>query len=208
MPLDERAMLSVRRDGVEPPQLGSGWVTATWARQCPADACCFSSSTGGSRTHNHGHLKSVALPVGVPCLVFICKHRMSDCVPIPFSNQTTNDHQIEKASPMGFEPTVSCVTGRRALRCSTRTYFLFPYVSTCLECQLKIDARHTCPCFRVRSTQSRNRTCKPSGLSRAALPVGVSGRLFLCYRLRPSSSLIGRRSQLLPGWNRTIVSWM
>ena len=28
------------------------------------------------------------------------------------------------APPIGFEPTISCVTGRRALRCSTRAYFL------------------------------------------------------------------------------------
>ena len=40
----------VRRDGVEPPMPEGGWVTATWARQCPADAGCF-NSTGGSRTH-------------------------------------------------------------------------------------------------------------------------------------------------------------
>ena len=37
-PLEERAVLSVRRAGVEPAQQSSGWVTATWARQCPADA--------------------------------------------------------------------------------------------------------------------------------------------------------------------------
>jgi hypothetical protein len=29
----------VRRDGVEPPKPFGVWVTATWARQCPADAC-------------------------------------------------------------------------------------------------------------------------------------------------------------------------
>ena len=38
-PLEERAILEgVRRDGVEPPIPEGGWVTATWARQCPADA--------------------------------------------------------------------------------------------------------------------------------------------------------------------------
>ena len=30
--------VSVRRDGVEPPQPEGGWVTATGAHQCPADA--------------------------------------------------------------------------------------------------------------------------------------------------------------------------
>ena len=43
-------MLSVRRAGVEPAHPGGGCFTGSWARQCPADACC-SSSTGGSRTH-------------------------------------------------------------------------------------------------------------------------------------------------------------
>lgn len=31
------------------------------------------------------------------------------------------DYHLLTASPIGFEPTTSCVTGKRALRCSTRT---------------------------------------------------------------------------------------
>ncbi len=61
------ASQKVRRAGVEPAKPEGGWVTATGARQCPADAC--SSDTGGSRTHNHQGLSLAALPVGVPCLI-------------------------------------------------------------------------------------------------------------------------------------------
>lgn len=39
----------MRRAGVEPAQPAGGWVTATEARQCPADA--FLSTLGGIRTH-------------------------------------------------------------------------------------------------------------------------------------------------------------
>jgi hypothetical protein len=48
-PLDH-GIMSVTEAGVEPAQPEGGWVTATGARQCPADA--YSSSTGGSRTHS------------------------------------------------------------------------------------------------------------------------------------------------------------
>lgn len=58
----------VRRAGIEPAQLESGWFTATWARQCPADA--FSSLRARVRVETiarHGGLSSVALPAYVPC---------------------------------------------------------------------------------------------------------------------------------------------
>ena len=87
-------MLSVRRAGVEPAKPEGGWVTATWACQCPTDACC-SSSTGGSRTHIHQGLNLVALPH--------LAHRA-----------------VLSAPPIGFEPTISCVTGRRALLAAPR----------------------------------------------------------------------------------------
>ena len=53
---------------------------------------------GVEPTNNHEGLSFAALPVCVP-------RRL-----------------IRKASPIGFEPTTSCVTGKRALRCSTRTF--------------------------------------------------------------------------------------
>ena len=83
-PLEERAVLSVRRDGVEPPKPGGGWVTATWARQCPADAyfvlgyrpalaCLWVkhvrlpvARVGVEPTNNHEGLSFAALPVCVP----------------------------------------------------------------------------------------------------------------------------------------------
>ena len=63
-------------------------------------AASVASSTGGSRTHRQSRRFEL--------------RRFSICVPC---------HVVE-ASPMGFEPTISCVTGRRALRCSARTLCL------------------------------------------------------------------------------------
>jgi hypothetical protein len=85
----------VRRDGVEPPEPEDGWITATGACQCPTDACC-SSSTGGSRTHKRSRRFELRRFTGLRT-VLLCR-----------------------ASPMGFEPTISCVTGRRALRTAPR----------------------------------------------------------------------------------------
>ena len=74
-----------------------GWVTATWARQCPADACCSLFEWHGSESNrqNHQGLSLAALPVCVPC-------------------------HILKASPAGFEPAISTVTGWRALQAAPR----------------------------------------------------------------------------------------
>ena len=57
----------MRRDGVGPPVPEGGWVTATWARQCPADAWFLSDGTIGIRTHTHQVLSLAARPIGVPC---------------------------------------------------------------------------------------------------------------------------------------------
>lgn len=46
----------MRRAGVEPAKPEGGWVTATEARQCPADAS-YSIDTGGSRTHRTRRFK-------------------------------------------------------------------------------------------------------------------------------------------------------
>ena len=95
LPVAYRAgLFSVPRAGVEPAKPEGGWVTATGARQCPADA--YSSGSGGGRTHS-----------------------------IP-------------GSKPGWS--ANCLPSRRFV-----------------------------------STQSRDRTCKHPGLSRAALPIGVSG---------------------------------
>jgi hypothetical protein len=56
--------------------------------------------TGGIRTHTHQGLSLAARPVGVPCLSLV------------FPNHP--------APPMGFEPTVSTLTGWRALRAAPR----------------------------------------------------------------------------------------
>ena len=166
-PLDERAMLSVRRDGVEPP--GSGRTTGLQpAGPANAQPTHVVSSTGGSRTHK----RSPRFELGR----FTCL-------------RTAPNRQ---ASPVGLEPTISTVTGWRALLAALRGRDVYvavaqvgvePTASLVLsQGGLPITYRAVCRC----STQSRSRTCKHSGLSRVALPVGVSGR-------RQSS----------PGWTRT-----
>ena len=45
-----------------------GWVTATWARQCPADAYLFFEwHEWESNPQTHEGLSFAALPVCVPC---------------------------------------------------------------------------------------------------------------------------------------------
>jgi hypothetical protein len=63
-----RFELKMRRAGVEPALPTGGWVTATWARQCPADAICLmSSGTSGSRTHRSRRFELRRFAVCVPC---------------------------------------------------------------------------------------------------------------------------------------------
>ena len=88
-------LTKVGRDGVEPPQPAGGWVTATWALQCPAGAVRMSND-------------EIRFPrrTALPSRLFSKKGVVAVAL---------------QASPMGFEPTTSGVTGRRALPCSTRT---------------------------------------------------------------------------------------
>ena len=142
-----------------------------------------------------------------------------------------------KASPIGFEPTISCVTGRRALRCSTRTNCmqvaqagfepaasLRPTFGRCpSQSGLPIAYRAIC----VVSAQSRSRTCKHSAThaerrcpSRVGLPVGVSRRRCLSrpggtrtpdrLLVREQPSPLGHRTILLSGptGNHTRISGM
>ena len=100
-PIDERAV-SVRRAGVEPAMPEGGWVTATWARQCPADANSFSvARVGVEPTDVHqgfGHHAQRG------------RGRFTSLRTVP----------SPQASPMGFEPTIFAVTGRRALQAAPR----------------------------------------------------------------------------------------
>lgn len=72
LPSPPSALAAVRRAGVEPALPEGGWVTATWARPCPADAKSFvneRSDTGRSRTDRQHHpgLSWAAFPLCVPC---------------------------------------------------------------------------------------------------------------------------------------------
>lgn len=83
-----------------------------------------SDGTGGIRTRTHQDLSLAARPVGVPCL-------------------------ISSAPPMGFEPTVSTLTGCRALRAAPRgrvvraDEILVGQDSSCRSCRPRQDK--SCP---------------------------------------------------------------
>src|SRR5688572_13439367 len=97
-------MRLVRRAGVEPAQPEGGWVTATEARQCPADAD-HEWHRRGSNPCIHSlyrlrPLSSLSLG-GLSCWFELRRFAGLRTVPFP------------KASPAGFEPAIFAVTGRR-----------------------------------------------------------------------------------------------
>jgi hypothetical protein len=108
---------------------------------------------------------------------------------------------------MGFEPTISCVTGRRALQAAPRGRIALSVAQVGVEptaslvlSQGGLPVAYRADC--VFSTQSRNRTCKHTGLSRAALPVGISGRIYSVVPAgiefpgcEPSVVAVGRRDR-------------
>ena len=99
-PIDERAV-AVRRAGVEPAMPEGGWVTATWAHQCPADATC---QAGGCGRETGGRMTRPATA-------------LSNCLP-PASG--LRPPACSQASPAGFEPAISTLTGWRALQAAPR----------------------------------------------------------------------------------------
>src|SRR5271156_997088 len=90
-----------------------GWVTATWARQCPADAKQSVARVGVEPTDRHStQLPPCArLPPRQPCSVARFElGRFTGLRTVP---------SIE-ASPAGFEPAISTLTGWRALQAAPR----------------------------------------------------------------------------------------
>src|SRR5579863_6095733 len=104
-----------------------------------------------------------------------------------------------KASPTGFEPVISCVTGRRALRAAPRGRIfasrslaqvgLEPTASFVLS-EGGLPIAYRAQLSIEHSAQGRTRTCKLSGLSRTALPLAYLSDSSTDF---PSS----------PGWTRT-----
>src|SRR5206468_4976917 len=84
---------------------------------------------------------------------------------------------IKKASPIGFEPTISTVTGWRALLAALRGPVSVAQVGVEPTAALVLSQGGLPVAYRAVCAPSRSRTCKHSGLSRAALPIGVSGRV-------------------------------
>ena len=99
VPIDERAMLSVRRAGVEPAQ-PEGWLGYSHLGSPMPSRRMFSSGAGGSRTRT-----SPRFELG----------RFADLRTAPC---------FSKAPSTGFEPAISCVTGRRALQAAPRGRFV------------------------------------------------------------------------------------
>ena len=165
MPIDERAVLSVRRAGVEPanPQGMAGLRPVGLANAQSSHVVRVAQA--GVEPADHQGLSLVALPICVPCHV----------LPTPST---------------GFEPAISCVTGRRALQAAPRGQrFSNGPGGTRTHSIPGSKPRWSAICLPGRA-QGRSRTRIRLGLSQAALPIGVPG---------PSSS---------PGWSRTIVSWV
>ncbi len=164
-PIDERAKMG--REGIE---LSSSTPLVLRQRDYkPPWGTQPGAARGESRTRTVPGLSWAALPVGVPC-----RHL--------------------KASPTGFEPVISCVTGRRALQAAPRGQFHFsssgetrthsiPATTASRRCPSQGGLPlPTEPC----STQSEIRTRKRLGLSQAALPVGVPGQVVVPDGLEPS----------------------
>ena len=84
-----------RREDHKPCVVGFHWFAST--------------GTSGIRTHTHRGLSSAAIPVRGSCRRSTFGFRVSDF-----------EFRISQASPMGFEPTISTVTGWRALRAAPR----------------------------------------------------------------------------------------
>ena len=152
---------------------------------------------GVEPTDNHEGLSFAALPFAYRAMCFRSRHCMLIQGSISIHTSMMFCGRIEKASPMGFEPTISCVTGRRALRCSARTFlsllpratFFLPHWSAAALASGSGGSRtHSIPGSKPRWSTD----CLPSH--------SVSH-----YRLRPLSSLIGRRAQLLPWFKAKVV---
>jgi hypothetical protein len=82
-----------------------GWVTATWARQCPADAVFLSfgmARVGVEPTHHEG-LSFAALPVCVPC-------PFSDFSSV-FDGIRTHDLHRDRVAGTANSPTKTGVAG-------------------------------------------------------------------------------------------------
>ena len=89
---------------------------------------------------------------------------------------------------MGFEPTISCVTGRRALQAAPRGQCFISVAQVGFEptASLVLSQGGLPVAYRAVCAQTRSRTSNRAGLSRAALPVGVPGREIVPDGVEPS----------------------
>ncbi len=143
----------------------SGWLLYRQLGSPMPSRRMFSVAQAGVEPADHQGLSLAALPI---------------CVP----------RHVLPAPSTGFEPAISCVTGRRALQAAPRGQRISNGPGGTRTHSIPgSKPRWSAVCLPGRA-QGRSRTRNRLGLSQAALPIGVPG---------PSSS---------PGWSRTIVSWM
>ena len=121
-------LFRVRRDGVEPPQPAAcGLQPRGLANAQPTHGLFLSSSTGGNRTPRRSRRFELRRFTGlrtVPWVAFrlqisdLVRRRRSTC---PSPNLNSEICNLKSAaSPIGFEPTASTLTGWRALQAAPR----------------------------------------------------------------------------------------
>lgn len=178
VPIDERAVLECDEQELNL-QILAGWLGyGQLGLPMPNRRVLLSMAQAGLEPAVHQGLSLAALPI---------------CVP----------RHLPPAPSTGFEPAISCVTGRRALQAAPRGQRISNGPGGTRTGHRRGTMRSIVPvvvipgskprwsagCLPGRA-QGRNRTRIRLGLSQAALPIGVPGQ---------SSS---------PGWSRTIVSWV
>ena len=165
VPIDERAVLECDEQELNL-QILAGWLGyGQLGLPMPDRRELFSVAQAGVEPAVHQGLSLAALPI---------------CVP----------RHLPPAPSTGFEPAISCVTGRRALQAAPRGQHVSNGPGGTRTHSIPgSKPRWSADCLPGRA-QGRSRTGIRLGLSQVALPIGVPG---------PSSS---------PGWSRTIVSWV
>ena len=141
-----------------------GWVTATWARQCPADALRV-ARVGVEPTD-----KSPRFELG----------RFTGLRTVPFP----------QASPAGFEPAISTLTGWRALQAAPRGQIILSSSGG--------TRTHSIPGSKPRWSAD----CLPSHIADPSQCPRQESNL-QTFGFKPNRSAVGVLGPSSPGWTRT-----
>lgn len=152
MPIDERAVMFQCAGQELNLHSLAGWLLYRQLGSPMPSRRMFSSGAGGSRTR-----RSPRFELG----------RFADLRTAP---------RLSKAPSTGFEPAISCVTGRRALQAAPRGRCIFYGPGGTRTHSIPgSKPRWSAGCLPSRA-QGWSRTDNRLGLSQAALPIGVPGR--------------------------------